>query len=269
MALGDAKPNNFNNNNDKDRKQPQVFCPINLKNSEAECDPSELSFAYWKNMLKVAISPMIQNSNSPYPVYDHQNQGTIYLNHDKARMLYAEIKEFMKDPNAYNNMGVPSGASGLVSISNGKEFGVSSPILVIRKINGETGQVESSYMYQFKRNYRSIRNFDETNQNYDTFEYENLEIDAVLTILETFIQSVSYALAYSVISATQYDTSRINTKLDLLMDKAGIPKMNKAYNGGESKSFFNMNKEGNNNADIGITAKTEQTTIDELAQMIG
>ena len=267
MALGDT----YNNNNNNERFQPTVYCPIKFKNSESEKDPSELSFSYWKNLLKIAISPMITtDTNTPYPTYDYKNQGVVHLTHDKARLLYSEIVEFLKDPDAYNNMGVPSGSTGLISISNGKEFGVNSPILVIRKINQETVCLESSYMYQFKTNYTSVRNFDENNQKFDTFNYEQFEIYAFMDILKSFYESMSYAVAYSFINANQYNDSRYNTKLDLLMDKAGIERKQKASSGGSGSSFFSMNA-GNNNAatDSIQNSKHEQTTIEELENMIG
>ena len=267
MALGDNST--FSNNNNKDKFQPTVYCPILLKNADAKIDPSEISFSYWKNLLKISISPKIDNDSNPYPVYDHKNQGSIHLNQDKARMLHSEIELFLKDPNAYNNMGVPSGTSGLISISNGKEFGVDSPIIVIRKINPETGAIESSYMYTFKTNYNAIRNFDENTQKYDTFNYAELEIYTFMNILKTFYESMSYAMAYTFINANQYNDSRYNTKLDLLMDKAGIERKQKASPGG-NKSFFDMSNAGANNAAADVAkGETEQTTIEELANMIG
>ena len=267
MSLGDTT-----NNNNNERFQPTVYCPIKLKNTECEKDPSELSFSYWKNLLKISISPMITgDTNTPYASFDHKNQGTVHLTHDKARILYAEIMEFLKDPDAYNNMGVPSGATGLISISNGKEFGVNSPILVIRKINQETGCVESSYMYQFKTNYASVRNFDESTQKFDRCIYEQIEIYVLMDILKSYYESMSYSTAYTVINANQYNDSRYNTKLDLLMDKLGIErKQPKASSGGYNSSYFNMNN-GNNNAEAGNiqNSRHEQTTIEELENMIG
>lgn len=272
MALGDNNFNNSNNgNNNNDRYQPTVYCPIKLKNPESEKDPSEMSFSYWKNLLKIAISPMIQNDGSSYPTYDYKNQGTVYMNQDRARILYAEIEEFLKNPDAYNNMGVPCGSNGLISISNGKEFGVNSPIIVIRKINQETGYVESSYMYQFKTNYAAVRNFDENTQKFDSFVYEQIEIFIFMDILKSFFTSMSYAMAYSVINANQYNDSRYNTKLDLLMDKAGIERKHRGSSGGQGSSYFNMNNAGNVNAatDSIQNSKHEQTTIEELENMIG
>ena len=125
-------------------------------------------------------------------------------------------------------------------------------------------------MYQFKTNYASVRNFDENNQKFDTFNYEQFEIYAFMDILKSFYESMSYAIAYSFINANQYNDSRYNTKLDLLMDKAGIERKQKASSGGSGSSFFSMNA-GNNNAatDSIQNSKHEQTTIEELENMIG
>ena len=269
MALGSSYSNNNNNNNKKDNS-PEVYSPISFKNPEAECDPSHLSFSFWKCMLKVSISPMIQNAGGQYPQYDHENQGSAFLTHDRARMLYSEITEFLKDPNAYNNMGVPSGATKLISISNGKEFGVNSPVLVIREINGETGTIESSYMYQFKKNYKAIRNFNENDQSYDECYYEDLEIYTFLDMLEQFYKGASLATAYTVLHADRFNETKLQNKLDMLMDAAGIERSipNRGSNG-PAKSFFSMSKTGQENAEVGsVKTPTEQTTIDELAKMI-
>lgn len=271
MALGDKNNSGYNNDND----QFTVYSPMSFKNPDAECDPSELSFAYWKNLLKVTISPMKQDADSKFPVFDHDsnNQAKFFLNHYRARMFKKEIEEFLEDPNAYNNRGVVNDNNGFISISNGKEFGVSSPILVIRKVNAETGQIESSYMYQFNnKSYKSIRNFNESDQTFADHTYEDIEIYALLAILDTFINSMTYAQAYATGNTVSKRVAyNMENKINLLLDNAGIDYSRKggnAYNGKASKSFFAMNKSGQNAAETGIVEAAKQTTIDELASMI-
>jgi len=260
MALGNLNQNYNNSTEDNNKKNydPTVYSPIQFKNPNG-IDPSMLSFSFWRNMLKISISPKMEpKPGDKYDVYDHKNNISIHINHMKARILYDEIKEFLKDPNKLNNVGVPSGVSGLITISNGKEFGINSPVLVIRKLD-ENGNVTSSYAYQFNNNdyYFGIRNFNEKTLKYDTIDYPNLELLTFMDILKSYYESSSYAFAYSVVDSLKFDNSRINTKLDLLLDNAGI----KRQGNSNGKSFFQRSSE----LDSDSVPTSRSTSLDDLA----
>lgn len=264
MSLG-AQNQNFSKNTDNNKKQyePTVYSPVQFKNPKG-IDPSELSFTFWNRMLKINISPKKdEKPGDKYPTYDHENNISIHINHLKARMLYNEIEEFLKDPNKINSIGINSGTAGLLTISNGKEFGVNSPVMVIRKMD-EAGNVNTSYAYEFNANdyYTTIRNFDEKSKKYDTVAMPNLELIVLQDLLRAYYESANYAAAYAVVDSMKFDVSRINTKLELLLDNAGIKKPggNGGANGG--RSFFQRSAELDSE---GTTSSRNTTNIDDLA----
>jgi hypothetical protein len=181
MALGDT----YNNNkNDKNKFSPSVYSPYKMGNADSVVDPSVLYATFWNNMLKLSIAPRKQTSNASDVAYDYDNAISVYLTHTKANMLFQEIAEYEKNPDLYNYSGVSSG-QGLISISNGREFGVNSPCIVIRKINPETGAEDSSYVYQFKQDYHySIRNYDPKTNEFDKIFYNKLEIEELKILLQ-------------------------------------------------------------------------------------
>jgi len=240
MALGDY--NNYDNNKKENKEyQPSVYSPYRMSNLEG-VDPSALSFSFWAGMLKASIAPA-NKSNNDTVSFDYKNAGVAYITHTKARILLNEIIKFQENPELYNNLGVDI-KGGLVSISNGKEFGVANPCLVIRKVNETTGAVESSYVYEFKTKFHyGIRNFDEKTSEFDIVYYENIELDQLKTILEQYYTAMTYATAYSIVDSSKFENSRVNTKLGLIAEKLGVEfKGGKGSDSSSGKSFFNNSK---------------------------
>lgn len=247
MALG-----NYNRNDNNERKgyEPILYSPYNTSNRQG-IDPSALSYQFYNGILKISISPMKPGvkPDDTTDVWDHDNAGSIYLPHQKARMLVDEIKYVMAHPDEIYNGGVTAG-NALVSFSTGKELGATGPCLIIRRIDPETGTPNSSYAYQFKTDhYFGIRNFDPSNPGeYVRNTYENLEIDMLLNLLEDYSRYASGAASYMNMYAGKYDTSRMNTKIGLIMEKMGIETKTeysrKGNNGGGS--FFNNNNRQQN-----------------------
>jgi hypothetical protein len=247
MPLGNQNQNFSNKNQDNNKKnyEPNVYSPVQFKNPNG-VDPSELSFAFWNRMLKITISPKKDSKpGDKFDTYDHENNISIHINHVKARILCKEIDEFLKDPDKINSIGINSGAAGLLTISNGKEFGINAPVMVVRKMD-EAGKVLTSYAYQFNANdyYNSIRNFDEKSLKYDTVAMPNLELIIFQDLLQAYYESANYAMAYTVVDSMKFDMSRTNSKLDLLLDNAGIKRQGgNGGNAGGGKSFFQRSNE--------------------------
>lgn len=266
MALGNSYQRGDNNNKNTD---PTIFCPIQFKNQDG-VDPSCLSFSYWNKLLKISISPMVEpKPGDAYVSYDHKNNIYIHINYMKARILHDEITEFLKDTSKLNSVGITSGVSGLLTISNGKEFGINAPVLVIRKMD-ESGGILSSFAYQFNdaAYYNSIRNFDETSLKYDTIDCPNAELLAFQEILRTFYEASTYATAYSVVDTSDYGSAKVQGKLDQLLENAGISSGGDGKRGGRSgggRSFFNRPAE----TEAKPAASRSQSTIDDLASELG
>ncbi|MGL5752613.1 MAG: hypothetical protein ACRCXT_18900 [Paraclostridium sp.] len=242
MSLGDT--NNSYNNNKKKPYQPKVYSPYKMSNTESAVDQTQFSTSFWNNMLVLTIAPMVQNNGKDI-AFDHDNAASIYLSHTKARMLHDELEMFIQDPHQFNNVGVNSGM-GLIYISNGAEFGVTTPVLVVSKINPETGVPESSYAYQFKQSYHySIRNYDGNTADFDKIYHDNLEIEQLKTLLRSYYEAMTGALAYTVVDNMKYDMSRINTKLDSCTEKLGVEYKGKSTGGnkyGSSGSPFDKSE---------------------------
>lgn len=234
--LGDT----YNNNKKKGNYSPMVYSRYSFANSESKIDPAKMSFTFWNGLLKIAIAPFIEDKLE----YDYDNEGAIYISHFKAKMLAEEISLFLANPEEYKNRGITSG-DGLISVSNGVEVtGKTNPCIIIRKI-GEDGKPSASYLYEFRNEYHySVRNYNESDSDFDKVYNNNLELEMFKQILIDYYQSMSGALAYSVIDYNRFNNSRVNTKLDSIAEKLGISYgKGKNNSRGRSSSIFD-NAEG-------------------------
>ena len=267
MALGDGG-NKQNNQNGDNKYFPTIYSPVAFKNSENfKIEGSELSFKFWKRLLIIQISPMIERKpGDTYATFDHKNSISICLTHVKARLFYKAILDMLKDQ-SIPDVSVNAGATGLITFSNGKEFGVDHYMMIIRNVNPDEGTVVESYSYEITGSgYNYITNYNEQTGAHDRVLCETLEIECILDVLEQFIKSVNYATAYSVVDSLQYDFARVNNGIDLLLNNAGISrKANNNTSNGRTRSFFDSVNSGNqreNNPDKGVT---KASSLDDLA----
>ena len=271
MPLG----NNYDNNKKTTTVyDPSVYSPYKMNNAEGSIDQTCLSFTFWNNSLKISIAPRKQTSGNDGQVYfDYDNGTSIYLNHSKARIFAEELKLFITDPIRYNNSGVPSG-QGLITVSNGVEFGSESPVIVIRKIS-ETGETISAFAYQTKGDYYfSVRNFKEDGSfEKDTESYKYFEILQLITILEEFYKASTCAVAYTVIDQLKYEHTRQRNLLQTISNKLGIEGNNNSNSNGRrynSNSYFNSSSGVNNNPNTAseyngpINNGYTQATLDDI-----
>ena len=267
MALGDGG-NKQNYQNGDNKYTPTVYSPVSFKNSENfKIEGSELSFKFWKRLLCIQISPM--NERKPgdaYATFDHKNNISIFLTHVKARLLYKAILAMLKD-DSIPDVSVNSGATGLITFSNGKEFGVDHYMMIIRNVNPDEGTVVESYSYEITGSgYNYITNYNEQTGEHNRVLYETLEIECILDVLEQFIKSVNYATAYSVVDSLQYDFARVNNGVDLLLENSGLSrKQNKTNGNARAKSFFDGVNNGNRKEENPDKGRTKTTSLDELA----
>jgi len=244
MAMGNYNPN-LNSNNQQKKYSPSVRSNYSLSNTEAKIENTGVSITFWNGMIKISIIP-IEVSDDSFR-YIEDKAISIWLTHTKARLLSNEISEFLKDKNSYNNLGVNSG-EGLISISNGKELGLTSPCIIIRKIKSDNGEVLSSISYEFKSKYHhSIRNFKEDDSSFDSIYDEDLEILQLKDVLDQYYLSMTNAFAYSIMDSSKYNDSKINTKLDSICEKLGIEYKNQSNKSSNTYFNANANNESKNN----------------------
>lgn len=254
MSLGN---NNYQNNDKKKAQSAKVFSQYKMSNTESEVDATQLSTTFWNNFIVLSIAPKKQSKYDRVE-WDHENNISIYLSHTKARMLAKEIEEFLKDPNAHTNLGVNAG-NGLICISNGKEYGVNCPLIIIHKLN-ENGEIESSFAYQIKQNYHyTIRNFNKENPSeFDKLWDDLIELEQLHTLLTEYYKAMTGAYAYPVMENIKYDMSRINTKLDSCAEKLGVVYNTGSNNSGATKSSPFDNAEGR---------KFSSASVDDINKM--
>lgn len=260
MSLGSTYNNNKNTNRAPD---PTVYSNYRMNNAESSIDQTCLTFKYWKTNLCISISPRKQTGNDEVQ-FDMDNGITIYLSHTKARILKAEIENFLTDPIKYNGVGVPSG-SAAITISNGVEYGKNTPVLTIRKVD-ESGNVVASFAYEFKSDYHySIRNYDGRNFVAEYNDYKHIEIEQLVTVLDQYIQHSTKAAAFFVHEQGNYGAYRMENKIDAIAASLGveIPKAGgrKPYS---NNSYFNNNNSTNNSSGYSSGVSYGAATIDDL-----
>lgn len=257
---------NYNNN----QKQSQVFEPTvysqyRFNNGSSTIDKTCLTTQYWKNALRISICPRNPDSPDDAPTFDMKNGISVYLNHTKARILYHELCGFMSDPEKYDNHGVDSG-SGLITFSTGKEFGSKNPMIIIRKID-ENGNISSSFGYEVKGEYHySVCGFSETNKDFTRKYYPDLELEQLKDVLRTYFESMTYAVAYSVVEQERYEFNRIDRKLNRIGEKLGLDLSAGQSQRSSSTSFFSQSggssSNGGSSDDFGNNEYTSATLDD-------
>lgn len=267
MALGDGGNYSKQYDQNKDKFQPTVYSPIVLKNPDnSKIEATELSFNFWKRLLCVQISP--KNDRKPgdtFDTYNHKGGIKILLTHAKARMFYNAILAMLKDE-TIPNVSVNSGSSGLITFSNGKEFGVDHYMMIIRNVDPQSGTVVESYSYEFNGSgYSYITNYNEQTGDHDRVYLESLEIEMVLDLFESFIKSINYAMAYSIVDSLQYDFARVNNGINLLLDSAGIERKSYKPQNQKAKSFFDTVRDAEKDANSNTSKPVGKSSLDELA----
>ena len=231
------------NNNQKSSQvfEPNVYSMYRFNNSRSAVDKTCLTTQFWKNSLRISICPKLPETPDDSPSFDIKNGISVYLNHTKARILYHELCGFMEDPEKYDNHGVDSGM-GLITFSTGKELGSQFPLIIICKID-ETGNITSSFAYEVKGNYHySICGFSESNKEFTKSYYPNLELEQLKDVLRTYFESMTYAMAYSVVEQERFEFNRISQKLNRIGEKLGIDISSSGNSQrSSSTSFFSQN----------------------------
>jgi hypothetical protein len=207
-------------------------------------------------MLKLTISPM-KKSNDGSVSFDHENNISIHMTHIKAKILSIKIKRWMKKGYDMSSVGVNSGASGLILITNGKEFNVKTPVIVIRDIDQSTGETKTEFTYTLRTDFHyGINNFDAKTKEFERDVIEDLELQLIVDILDAYCEATTGAMAAAVVDENRFNNSRINTKVDSICEKLGIEfgKQGK-YSGNSGNSYFNGNgKSGSSSSSSGSSS---------------
>lgn len=251
MALGD-----YNRNTDGNKKnyaQPILRLDNQGTMNPDGIDPSALNYEFYNGMLKIIITPLKfgTDPNKKF-TFDNDNRVEMWLTPTKAKIFYEEIIHLLANKDSVNNVGVCTTKGGLIVFSTGKEFGVDSECLVIRKVESD-GTISATYAYQFKNNSNNfgIRNFNQDSPSeYDRIAYGNTEVDQLLSILKQFSDAMVGAYAYANMYYGRFDYNKLLGRVNSIMEKLGIERSseygNRNYNSGNSNSSYFNNNQGNN-----------------------
>lgn len=256
---------NYNNNQKAQPFEPTVYSMYRFNNSRSTVDKTCLTTQYWKNSLRISICPKNPDSPEDSPTFDMKNGISVYLNHTKARILYHELCGFMEDPEKYDNHGVDSG-SGLITFSTGKEFNSQFPLIIIRKID-ENGNVSSSFAYEVKGDYHyAVCGFSEQSKNFTKSVYPMLELEQLRDVLKSYFESMTYAVAYTVIEQNRFELNRIGSKLNRIGEKLGLDLTASTGQRSSSTSYFNQNGSsgGTSSNDYGVNTEYVAADLDDI-----
>ena len=265
MSLGTY---NSNSNNKKKDFSPTTYSPVKFFNSESKVDPSSLNFAFWKSLLRISITPMKAKAEGSVPELDKDNSIDIYLSPMKAKLFLQYANDFRKDPNKFTNVGVGTN-KGIIYLTSGKnEFGVDSLFVIIKIIDFEHNEILSCAAYEFNRNIFGITDYTEGanfNQNYDYAEF--IEFDMFLDVISSYVSSVNYAIAASVVDNNKYDVSRLSTKITSIQEKLGID-FKKSSGGVNNNSYWNNNSNKNSNNSNPEHYDNLNQLVDDISSMM-
>lgn len=244
MPLGNNSYNKVNRN--QEDYSPSVYSPTKFVNGRSEVDKSTLSIAFWKGMLKISISPIIENGDGSVK-YDKENTFSVYLTPNKARLFYHYVVDYYEkyknnDEDIPMNIGVNTGAS-LVYITNGtEEFAGKTGLYIVIKGIDEQGNITSSIAYEFSvdtsqyfgvMNYRGDKNFSKD------YTYTNsVEIESFINIIKNYLDSSGGSYGASAMDAVFRTLNTISGRLISIQDNLGI----------DSNASYGSKKRANNNS---------------------
>lgn len=232
----------YNSNNKNNGPMSLVYTPITFSNPESTVFPSKLNVNYYNRVLKLGIATKNQpKANDSYTTYDNDNQIYVYITHTKAKMLHDLIVDKLLVDDTVHNVCVEL-RGGLLTVSDGSEFGVNSPCIIISAAD-ENGNVTQG-IYETKSQYhKGAYNYNKDDNTFDTQYFDNLELDTFITLLDEYFKASTYAVAATVMEASMYKNAGLYNITKAIADKVGASANeggNKNYN---SKSW--LGGEGN------------------------
>ena len=247
MALGDST-----NQNKQTVEAREGLTRIRFYNPNSSVDPSTLQITYLFGMMCLKFSPMMKDATPDNPRYDYQAGGKVFITHMDALVLMHEIELFEANPSAYTNLGCVNNSGSLLSISNGVEFGITSPCMVLRKID-EKGDIVYTYVYELNNDRYSIRNFDEKTKEYDKFFYGMLELEMLKITLDEYVKATTNAIAYSLNDLNRFQDQSNYNRISQIHEKLGIEKPQRNGNNNHGgKGMFDSNPGRNSNTSSNV-----------------
>lgn len=242
MALGQSVFNRNSSNSGK--KTINVYSNYRMTNSKdvGQYGGSSMSFSFWQGTLKLSVAPLKVVSGQDYPMPDREHEVSAYLKHTKANILAKEIRKFMAGE--IQSTGITTGAQTFITISDGSEFGLTQPVICIRKLNKDLSAVEEEILFICRTDFHfAVHNFDveKFDGDKDFESYKNMDLEDLAVVLEEYAKSMTNAQAYAVHETAQYVNSSMLANIEAIADKLGVStgmSGNSNYGGSESSGGF-------------------------------
>lgn len=251
MALGSG--------NNKEYFENTFYSRIKFRNS----DEITLGFAFWKGLLKINLSQIKAGTN------EYEEIAVIHLSPMKAKLLKDKL-EYLKTLD-YNDTRLFGVDTGITDTRNIIAFGNDATstkdgikrYLVIGKVD-PNGTLLNPVRFDFNFDFNFSIEWIDLNKMDCSKSYDNnLEMDMFIAVLEQFVNSMTGAMAYSVMDMARFDLSRVNTKIETVMEKLGIE--TKRGGGDQSNSYFNKN--GAASPQNSNRGRSNNMTIEDLEDM--
>ena len=251
------------NNNDKS-PVCTTFSGISFSNPESAIGQTKLSISYFNKVMKIAIAARNNSgSNNDYATYDNDNAVVVYVSNIKARILYLLIQKLNNDPDTHNVC--VELKNGLIKVSDGSEFGSSTPCISI-SYAGEDGSVHE-IVYQTKAGFHTgAVNY--SNGTYQTEAFDDIELDTFAMALDEYYKASSYAVAASVWEANMYRHEYESNLIKSIAEACGV-KLGKSDSAKFNNKTFLSNggtqQQNNSNSGSMIPKEYESSTFDDIA----
>jgi hypothetical protein len=260
--------NQYNSNKSNDNNEvftPTVKSAYKFFNSNSAIDNTCMSFNFWNNLLKISISPIIVKEGSANRV-DTDNHIDIYLSPKKAMMLLHVFEMFRQNPDAYKNIGVGTN-KGIIYVANGKNtFGEGGTCIVISLIDNETGnkQGEAAYEFNCTDDYAITDYLGGSDFGKDYSYSKDIELDAFETLLKSFINASTNAIAASIMDANKFNEARTFSFIKDAREKLGIPRNDSGSNKNYNRSSWFNNNNGNGSVSDSTPRNNNTSSYDEV-----
>lgn len=251
-------------NNNERQVTNTTFSSMSFSNSESKISHSKFNISYFNRVLKVGIALESKDqANSSYVVYDNDNQTAVFISWGKAKILSDLIKKMKSDASIHNVCIELNG--GLFMVSDGSDYGTTNPCFSITR--GDDNGV-TTVIYETKNSYSGAYNYKDT-QNYETYNAQNLELEAFETVLEEFYRTATYAVAASVMEANMYKRDYTNNLLQSIGEKVGARTSNNNNGGGNYNSRSFLGGGNNNSSQSNTTSNNDngfsQSSFEDIA----
>jgi hypothetical protein len=213
--------------------------------------------------LKIYIVPCVRNGNN----IEYRDKETVlsYINPTKARILSNMVKEFVKNYNengSAESVGITcthaNNTESIINISDGSDFNINepSPVISIKVFQSGSKTLIGSAAYQTRPNtfYGITGSTDNDPTKFTVAETANdvnfkiLELYELIEILDSYAESMTNSMAYSVIEQMKWNDNRFNKKLDTIQEALGV---SNRQSSGRSNNMFNNGRSNNSYTNIG------------------